>query len=63
MSHDSPTRRELESSIRALLPSVEPLRDGADQPATLASVGVGGLLTGYLWGRLRGRRIAKRRRR
>ncbi|MDE3081841.1 MAG: hypothetical protein KGJ39_00310 [Acidobacteriota bacterium] len=63
MSHDSLTRRELETSLRALLPATDPMRDASDQPATLATVGVGGLLTGYLWGRLRGRRIAKRRRR
>ena len=63
MSHDSATRRELEASLRAVLPVVGPLKDASDQPATLAGVGVGGLLTGYLWGRLRGRRIAKRRRR
>lgn len=63
MSHDSATRRELEASLRAVLPDVRPMKDAADQPATLAGVGVGGLLTGYLWGRLRGRRIAKSRRR
>jgi hypothetical protein len=63
VSHDSPTRRELESSLRALLPTVDPIKDASEQPATIATVGVGGLLTGYLWGRLRGRRIAKRRRR
>jgi len=53
----------LESSLRALLPAIDPVKDASDQPATIATVGVGGLLTGYLWGRLRGRRIAKRRRR
>ncbi len=63
MSHDSATRRELANSLRAFLPAVEPIKDVSEQPATIASVGVGGLLTGYFWGRLRGRRIAKRRRR
>ncbi len=63
MSHDSPTRRELEASLRALVPDVTPLKGASDQPATLATVGVGGLLTGYLWGRVRGRQIAKSRRR
>ena len=63
MSHDSATRRELEAKLRELVPAQNPLKDVDEGPASLATAGVGGLLTGYVWGRLRGRRIAKRRRR
>jgi hypothetical protein len=28
---------------------------------TVSAVGVGGIMTGYVWGRLRGRQIRKRR--
>ncbi len=62
MSHDSPTRRELEARLREVVPVFDPLQHVNEGPASLASAGGGGLLTGYLWGRLRGRRLAKRRR-
>jgi fructose-specific phosphotransferase system IIC component len=50
----SATRRELESKIRALLP----LRVGGTKASNpvVASAGVGGLLSGFVWGWLRGRR-------
>lgn len=63
MTNSSPTRRQLEESIRAILPSSNALAslDSAEKP-TVASVGVGAILTGYLWGRLRGRQVRKRKR-
>ena len=63
MSNHSTTRQELERSIRALLPEVGPLKVPGDDPATVATVGVGGLLTGYVWGWMRGRRSRSKRRR
>ncbi len=62
MTEQSATRRQLEASIRALLPERGLLggRDGSHKP-TAAAVGVGGVVTGYLWGRIKGRRARKRR--
>jgi thiamine biosynthesis lipoprotein ApbE len=59
----SPTRRELEATIRAVLPDDLSLH-GPDttQPPTVAAVGLGGVVTGYVWGRIRGRRIRKNKR-
>ncbi|MFZ1062633.1 MAG: hypothetical protein WAN30_04090 [Acidimicrobiales bacterium] len=57
---DSPTRRELEQSIRALLPSeLTASKSMRSQAPSGAAAGIGGLFTGYAWGWLRGR---KRRR-
>jgi len=53
----SPTRRELEARLRAMLP--EPLEIGhslTDSKPTVATVGLVGVMTGYAWGWLRGRR-------
>jgi hypothetical protein len=58
----SPTRRQLESSIRALLPSEGELNELApSKNTTVSAVGVGGIVTGYVWGRFRGRQIRKRK--
>ncbi|HEY1824991.1 MAG TPA: hypothetical protein VGG21_03420 [Acidimicrobiales bacterium] len=60
MSEPSATRRQLEASLRSFLPKeVQDPGSLSESKPTLASVGVGGLLTGYLWGRLRGRRVRK----
>ena len=60
----SSTRKQLEASIRALLPSKEDLSlDRLDNPPTIAAVGLAGVLTGYAWGRIRGRRIHKHKKR
>ena len=60
MSEPSATRRELENSLRSFLPKEvqDPSSLNTSKP-TLASVGVGGLVGGYLWGRLRGRSVRK----
>lgn len=54
MREESATRRELEEKIRALLP----VRPGAGKPSNpvVAGAGLGGLLSGFVWGWLRGRR-------
>jgi len=59
----SPTRRELEATIRAVLPDDLSLK-GPDtsQSPVVAAIGLGGVMTGYVWGRIRGRRIRKNRR-
>lgn len=57
----SATRRRLESSIRALLPSESELDELTPSKNTAVSAaGVGGIMTGYLWGRYRGRQVRKR---
>jgi hypothetical protein len=50
----SATRRELEEKLRALVPS----RAGSAKPSNpvVAGAGLGGLLSGFAWGWLRGRR-------
>jgi ABC-type cobalt transport system substrate-binding protein len=58
----SATRRQLELSIRALLPSKEEIEELTPSTNTTASMaGVGGIMTGYVWGRYRGRQVRKRR--
>jgi len=52
---DSATRRDLERSLREVVPS-SPLTIRSDDPADAAIAGVGGLLIGYIWGFWRGRR-------
>jgi hypothetical protein len=55
----SATRRELEEKIRALLP---PGLGGAKPSSpVVAGAGVGGLLSGFVWGWLKGRRGRARR--
>jgi hypothetical protein len=62
MSEQSPTRRELEATIRSILPDDLSLKGSSTtQTPTVAAAGLGGVMTGYFWGRLRGRRIRKRR--
>ena len=62
MIERSATRRELEASIRARLPDDLSLRvPETSQTPTVAAVGLGGIMTGYFWGRLRSHRIHKRR--
>jgi hypothetical protein len=57
----SETRRKLESSVRALLPSESEISELApSKNTTVSAVGVGGIMTGYVWGRYRGRQIRKR---
>ena len=56
---DSATRRELERSLRALLPETT----AVDLPEpTIATAGVSGFVVGYLWGWWRGRRTRRARR-
>ena len=60
---NSETRRELERSIRALIPSeLTATRSMKGQKASGAAAGFGGLFTGYAWGWLRGRKGRKARR-
>ncbi len=62
MREQSATRRQLEASIRALLPSQEDLEELTPSKNSAASIaGVGGIMTGYVWGRYRGRQVRKRR--
>jgi hypothetical protein len=60
VSEPSSTRRELEASLRSFLPKEVQIGGSlTDSKPTVAAIGVGGVLTGYLWGRIRGRRVRK----
>ena len=62
MREQSATRQQLEASIRALLPSqadIDELTPSKNSAASIA--GVGGIMTGYVWGRYRGHQVRKRR--
>ena len=62
MREQSATRQELEASIRALLPSKQEIDELTPSKNSTASIaGVGGIMTGYVWGRYRGRQVRKRR--
>ena len=62
MREQSATRQELETSIRALLPSKQEIDELTPSKNSTASIaGVGGIMTGYVWGRYRGRQVRKRR--
>ncbi|HEY5104304.1 MAG TPA: hypothetical protein VII65_04590 [Acidimicrobiales bacterium] len=61
MSEPSHTRRELEASLRSILP--EQAQMGGSMTSakpTVAAVGLGGMVTGYFWGWIRGRRARKK---
>ena len=54
------TRQQLEAAIRAVLPARDDFSlEHLEEPQTIAAVGLVGVLTGYTWGRIRGRRIHK----
>ena len=57
----STTRRELEARIRSLVPDQLQVGDSltSSKPA-IAALGVGGVMTGYVWGWIRGRRSRKK---
>jgi hypothetical protein len=60
VSEPSATRRELEASLRSFLPKEVQIGSSlTGSKPTVAAVGVGGIVTGYLWGRVRGRRLRK----
>ena len=60
VSEPSATRRELEASLRSFLPKEVQIGGSLiDSKPTVAAVGVGEFSTGYVWGRLRGRRLRK----
>jgi hypothetical protein len=60
VSEPNSTRRELEAKLRSFLPKEVQLGSSLiDSKPTVAAVGVGGVMTGYVWGRLRGRRLRK----
>lgn len=61
MSPQSSTRRQLEASLRSFLPDQVQLGNSmTSSKPTVAAVGLGGVVTGYIWGRIRGRRLRKK---
>ena len=63
MREQSETRKELEQSVRSLLPEDISLGEKADgETPNIAAIGLGGLFTGYLWGWMRGRKSSKAQR-
>ncbi|HVB50802.1 MAG TPA: hypothetical protein VND89_03550 [Acidimicrobiales bacterium] len=64
MREQSPTRRELEASLRSFLPERAQMGSSlTGSKPTVAAVGLGGVMTGYVWGQLRGRRARKNKKR
>ena len=62
MREQTATRRQLEASIRALLPTKEDIEELTPSTNTTTSIaGFGGIMSGYVWGRYRGRQVRKRR--
>jgi len=58
----SETRRELETSLRSMLPKQGQIGNSiASSRPAVAALGVGGVVTGYVWGWVRGRRGRKAR--
>lgn len=61
MSEPSATRRQLEESVRAILPRPDAVPARIRNASSSAALsGVGGLFTGYVWGWMRGRRSRRR---
>jgi hypothetical protein len=61
VSPQSSTRRQLEASLRSFLPDQVQLGNSmTSSKPTVAAVGLGGVVTGYIWGRIRGRRLRKK---
>ncbi len=57
----SATRRELESRLRAMLPDPADIGSSlTSSKPTVATVGLVGVVTGYVWGWIRGRRAKKK---
>jgi hypothetical protein len=55
------TRQQLEASVRSLLPRTGDIPERIrSAKSSTAGVGVGGLVTGYVWGWMRGRRSRRR---
>jgi hypothetical protein len=62
MTERSSTRNELETSLRSFLPERTQIGNSlTSSKPVVAAVGFGGVATGYIWGRLRGRRSRKKR--
>lgn len=62
MSEPSNARRELEASLRSILPEHAQMGNSmTSSKPTVAAVGLGGVITGYCWGWVRGRRARKKR--
>lgn len=62
MSEHAQTRRELEASLRSLLPGQTQIGKSlsSGKPAS-AVAGLTGAVSGYVWGWIRGRRSRKKR--
>lgn len=61
MSEHAQTRRELEASLRSLLPKHSKIGGSlTSAKPTVATAGLGGVLSGYVWGWVRGRRSRKK---
>ena len=64
MIERSQTRRDLEKSIRSLLPDQSDIDSLTPSKRSAVSVaGLGGAFSGYLWGRFRGYQVRKKKRR
>jgi hypothetical protein len=58
----SETRRELEKHVRSLLPKEGKIGNSiGNSRQGVAALGVGSVMTGYVWGWIRGRRGRKKK--
>jgi hypothetical protein len=61
LNSKSDTRQQLENSVRALLPRQRGIPAKIrNAKSSTAGAGLGGLVTGYVWGWLRGHRSRKK---
>lgn len=62
MIERSATRRELEASLRSMLPKQGAIGNSiASSRPAVAALGLGGVMSGYVWGWVRGRRGRKKK--
>jgi hypothetical protein len=58
----SETRRELEATLRSFLPESSKIGSSlTSSKSGVAALGLGGVMSGYVWGRVRARHLRKKK--